>query len=168
MSESNGPTINVGGITGAGNINNIGTNNIDGGQSVTNNNASQPPELAAVETVCKTLAEDVFVALDVPTDASTEEVKIPIETELHPLTLFAQAKEYAANPDAVTADEEESFGSRWREMLRRGGEKAAVALTTVGPIAVSVIKAMASPPFPWNLVAAGLETAVSVVKSKSE
>lgn len=167
MSESSGPTINVGGITGAGNINNIGTNNIEGGQSVINNNASQPPEVAAVETVCKTLADDVFVGLDAPIDAGVEtELKIPIEHEYHPLTLFSQAKEYAENPGAVTADEEKTFGERWREMLNRGGEKAAAALVKVGPIAVSVIEAMASPPFPWNLVAAGLKTAVNVVREK--
>jgi hypothetical protein len=158
---SNGPTINVGGISGDG-INNIGTNNISGGQSVSNNKGGVPTREEAVEAVCETLASDVFrESLATDAEASENDDRIAVSREFHPLTLLSQANEYAAEPDAVTASEEESFASRWQEMLRLGGERARQVLATAGPIAVSVIEASVSPPFPWNVIAAGLKTAVN-------
>ncbi|MDM4015823.1 hypothetical protein [Roseiconus lacunae] len=84
--------------------------------------------------------------------------QIPIDPIYHPQTLLADAVDLSQR--TPTADQASDFGDRWSEMLRRGGAAASAALETVGPVAISVIEALASPPFPWNLIATGIRAAI--------
>ncbi|MCD0459129.1 hypothetical protein [Roseiconus lacunae] len=101
-------------------------------------------------------------AFDEPANVSFR--PIGVDPSLHPQTLYDEAVELSER-DSIDDETKQRFENRWMEMLRYGGQQATKVLSKVGPVAIAVIEATASPPWPWNIVSAGISAAINQFKN---
>jgi hypothetical protein len=89
---------------------------------------------------------------------------IAIDPEDHPQSLLSATLEISDRVEGgeeVSEEEVEEVKSGWRRMLDKAGKYGAIALKSVGPIAVAGIEALASqPPPPWNVLSAVIKAGV--------
>lgn len=161
-------SIDVGGIHGDGNINNIGDNKIDGGQSVVNNNdAVITKEQAVVDVVqeCIALAEpmgDEPIPMNIPEGAST----VPLGTfnndlSDHPTAVMDQVQRYGTmSPEALAElpeEESESFIANFKSMLVKCAPVAKKGFFGSCGVALKVLGAVSGPAWPYNALIGLLE-----------